>query len=93
MIHRIQFSRWWIPFDIVCLFCFELCEATVPSMHNIFDNGGGKKTIAAAHNPAIRAQPPPPTTGLGVPATHHCTDRCVFCDFVGLLVLCTTAHG
>ena len=47
----------------------------------------------ATHNPAIRAQPPPPTTGRGVPATHHCTDRCVFCDFVGLLVLCTTAHG
>ena len=69
----------WIPFDFVCLFCFELCEATVPSMHNIFDNGGGKKTIVATHNPAICAQPPPPTTGRGVPATHHCTDRRVFC--------------
>ena len=62
--------RWWIPFDIVCLFCFELCEATVPSMHNIFDNGGGKKTIVATHNPTIRAQPqPPPPAVVFLPLT------------------------
>ena len=69
--------RWWIPFDIVCLFCFELCEATVPSMHNIFDNGGGKKTIL--RRPTQQSVPNPnhqPPALVFLPLT---TARCVFC--------------